>query len=94
MMGKYIFKSFTVGPRHAPTGANSNPLNPKDDYDVVLKEYDVYFVLKQNAIHERAKFYQRTQQTGKSIECFIRNLHELAQTVVSKNVRMRILEIN
>ena len=35
-----IFKSFTFDPRPDPTDANPNPLDPKDNYDVVLKKYD------------------------------------------------------
>ena len=73
-----IFKSFTFNPPPAPTDANPNPLDPKDNYDVVLKKYDAYFVSKRNTIYERAKFYQRTQEPGELIECFERNLHEFA----------------
>ena len=72
-----IFKSFTFDPPPDPIDANPNPLDPKDNYDVVLKRYDAYVVPKRNTIYERAKFYQRTQEPGESIECFVCNLHEL-----------------
>ena len=75
-MGRQAEKSFTFDPPPAPTDANPNPLNPKDNYGV-LKKYDAYFVPKRNTTYERAKFYQRTQEPGESIECFVCNLHEL-----------------
>ena len=91
-----IFKSFTFDPPPAPTDADPNPLDPKDNYDVVLKKYDAYFVPKRNTIYERAKFYQRTQEPGESIECFVRNLHELAANCrfeerETENIRDRLI---
>ena len=91
-----IFKSFTFDPPPDPTDANPNPLDPKDNYDVVLKKYDAYFVPKRNTIYERAKFYQRTQEPGESIECFVRNLHELAANCrfeerETENIRDRLI---
>lgn len=73
-----IYKTFRFPARPAATEQVPNPIDPRDDYDTVLKKFDEYFVPKRNTIHERAKFYQRVQQSGESIEAFVRNLHELA----------------
>ena len=35
-------------------------------------------VPRKNTIHERTKFYQRSQQAGESVESFVRSLHDLA----------------
>ena len=48
-----IIKSFTFDQTPAQTDANPNPLDPKDNYDVVLKRYDAYFVPKRNTIYEK-----------------------------------------
>ena len=86
-----IFKSFTFDPPPDPTDANPNPLDPKDNYDVVLKKYDTYFVPKRNTIYERAKFYQRlaSQLSASYVTCM-----SSQRTVASKNARPRIYEID
>ncbi|KAK3091772.1 hypothetical protein FSP39_022529 [Pinctada imbricata] len=38
-----------------------------------------YFVPKRNIIHERARFHQRKQLAGESVEAFIRSLYEIAE---------------
>ena len=91
-----LIYAFTFDPPPAPTDANPNPLDPKDNYDVVLKKYDAYFVPKRNTIYERAKFYQRTQEPGELIERFVRNLDELAANCRFKereteNIRDRLI---
>ena len=73
-----IYNSFTFDPRPEPTENVPNPPNPSDDFDTVLGKFDAYFVPRKNTIHERTKFYQRSQQAGESVECFIRSLHDLA----------------
>ena len=57
-----IYKSFKFEAPAAAPEAVPNPLNPKDDYATVLAKFETYFVPKRNTIHERAKFYQRSQQ--------------------------------
>ena len=54
--------------------------DPRDDFDTVLSKFDEHFVPKRNVIHERAKFYNRSQQAGESVEEFQRSLRELAAT--------------
>ena len=68
----------------------------ENKYDVVLDLLDKYFVPKVNLVHERAKFYQRAQQHGESMEEYIRVLHELADncefgTAKTENVRDRLV---
>ena len=50
----------------------------KKDFDKVLKMYDNYFVPRKNVIHERARFHQRGQNQGETIEMFVRSLYEIA----------------
>ncbi|KAL6482004.1 hypothetical protein MHYP_G00100840 [Metynnis hypsauchen] len=49
------------------------------DFDAVLKKFDEYFIPRRNVIHERACFYQRSQQQGETAEQYIRVLYELAE---------------
>ncbi|KAI4890200.1 hypothetical protein NFI96_001996, partial [Prochilodus magdalenae] len=49
------------------------------DFDKVLKKFDEYFIPRRNVIHERACFYQRSQQPGETAEQYIRALYELAE---------------
>lgn len=51
-----------------------------EDYDIVLGKLNGYFVPKVNVIHERARFYLRSQKRGESAEEYIRSLYELAET--------------
>jgi hypothetical protein len=55
--------------------------NERDEkvYDKVLEKFDGYFVAKRNQIHKRAKFHQRCQKLGESVETFVRSLHEIAE---------------
>lgn len=48
-------------------------------FDTVMAEFDEHFVPKRNVIHERACFHRRSQQSGESVEAFVRNLYELAE---------------
>ena len=52
------------------------PVDPKHDFKTVIKLFDEYFIPRRNTIHERTKFYQRTQHNGESVENFVRSLHE------------------
>ena len=59
----------------------------KDDYETILEQFDAYFVPKRNIIHERARFYQRRQNAGESVEAFIRSLYELAENCEFSHTR-------
>ena len=45
----------------------------------VMQKLDEYFVPKRNIIHEQARFHQRKQQPGESVEAFVRALYEIAE---------------
>ena len=57
-----IFKSFIFETRQ-PSDIDPVPVDPKDDFDVVLEKFEQYFVPKRNTIHERTLFYQRSQES-------------------------------
>ncbi|KAK6493915.1 hypothetical protein HHUSO_G330 [Huso huso] len=66
------------------------------DYDIVMRKMDEYFVPKRNIIHERARFHQRVQKQGETIEEYIRSLYELAETCAfgdakSESIRDRLV---
>lgn len=51
----------------------------EENYEAVLKKFDEYFIPRRNVIHERACFYQRSQQPGETAELYIRTLYELSE---------------
>lgn len=62
----------------------------------MLEQFDDYFVLRRNVIHERACFHQRVQRAGEKAETFIRALYELAEHCEfgasrDENIRDRIV---
>ena len=74
-----IFKSIRFDAVPAPTDAVPHPVDPKEDFAIVMKKFDDYFVPKKNTIHERTKFYHKTQDPGESIESFLRSLYGIAK---------------
>lgn len=63
-----IFKTFKLEP------------DDQKKFEVVLQEYEAYFVPRRNIIYERVKFNTRTQEDGESVEDFVTALHTLAST--------------
>ena len=51
----------------------------KKEYATVVSSFEGYFVKKRNVIYERAKFNQRKQHEGESVDIFITALHNLAE---------------
>ena len=51
----------------------------RDDPTKVMEQFDRHFIPKRNVIFERAKFNQRQQEEGESIEAYVRVLYELAE---------------
>ena len=56
-------------------------LSEEDDkkYSVVKAKFDGHFVKRRNVIYERAKFNQRCQEPGESVDSFITALYGLAE---------------
>ena len=50
-----------------------------NNFDLVMKRFDAYFIPKRNVIHDRAKFHLRVQQAGENAESFYRSLMELSE---------------
>ena len=53
---EHVYKSFTLEE------------GDEAKFDVILAKFDGHFVPKRNTIHERARFYQRNQKHGESVE--------------------------
>ena len=51
----------------------------KKSYDTVKRKLEGHFVKCRNPIFERAKFNQRRQERGESVDSFITSLHCLAE---------------
>ena len=65
-------------------------------YSTVLGKFEDHIVSKKNPIFERARFNQRHQQHGESVEAFVTALHHLAQhceygTLKSEMIRDRLV---
>lgn len=59
----------------------------------LLEKLNTYFILKVNVIHERARFFLRTQKHDESVEEYIRSLYETCQfgLVKIENIRDRLV---
>ncbi|XP_013403799.1 uncharacterized protein LOC106169054 [Lingula anatina] len=80
-MGKdaeHIFSTFKLSTADA-MAENSEGEPEAENFDVVIAKFDEYFIPRRNIIHERARFRQRRQIPGESIETFYRNLVELSE---------------
>ena len=53
--------------------------NNAKKYKVVKEEFDGHFVKWRNVIYERARFNQRRQEWGESVDAFITALYGLAE---------------
>lgn len=51
----------------------------RGEYKTVEKKLNDYFVVRRNTIYERAKFNQRKQNEGESVDTFITSLYQLAE---------------
>ena len=52
----------------------------RNKYEVVLGKFDAHFAVTKNVIFERARFNKRKQEKGESIELFITDVHQLAES--------------
>ena len=64
---EHVYKSFTLA-----DGDDAK-------FDVILAKFDEHFVPKRNIIHEWARFHQRIQKQGETVESFVQSLDELAE---------------
>ena len=65
-------------------------------YHTVKTKFDEHFVVRRNVIFERAKFNQRRQEEGETVDTFITALHALAEhcnfgTLTDEMIRDRIV---
>ena len=65
-------------------------------YDKVKAKFDSHFVKRRNLIYERAKFNQRRQEEGESVDAFVTSLYCLAEhcgygSLHSEMIRDRIV---
>ena len=68
----------------------------KNKYEVVLAKFDAHFAVTKNVIFERARFNKRKQEKGESIELFITDVHQFAEscefgTLKNELIRDRIV---
>ena len=62
-----MYKSFTL------------PEGDEKKFDVILAKFDKHLVPKRNVIHERARFHQRNQRQGETVEPFVRSVYGIAE---------------
>ena len=82
-----IYSSFqlaTTVPAPA-AGADAAVMPDANNFDLVMKRFDAYFIPKRNVIYEPAKFHLRVQQAGENAESFYRSLMELSETCDNKD---------
>ena len=51
----------------------------KKEYETVKDKFEAHFVKRRNTIFERAKFNQRRQEEGESVDSFMTSLYCLAE---------------
>ena len=83
---------YTMG-NHADDILCSFGLNEEDakKYDVVKGKFDGHFVKRRNKIFERAKFNQRVQKGGESVDSFITALYTLSEHSEYGNLREEMI---
>ena len=64
----------------------------KKEYATVVSSFERYFVKKRNVIYERARFNQRKQLEGESVDTFITALHSLAEHCMYGELRDEMIQ--
>ena len=57
------------------------------NYDTVVEKFELHFVKKRNVIFERARFNQRKQEEGESVNDFVTALFCLSEYCQCGNLR-------
>ncbi|KAL5020662.1 hypothetical protein ScPMuIL_002255, partial [Solemya velum] len=71
---------YTMGPAAEDILASLNlTRDERKKFDTVKAKFDAYFVVRRNIIYERAKFNQRKQLEGESVDLFITSLYGLVE---------------
>ena len=70
----------------------------KEKYETVKAKFEAHFIKRRNPIFERAKFNQRRQEEGKSVDSFITSLYCLAEhcaygALYDEMIRDRIVHV-
>ena len=79
-----IYSSFQLAttvqaPAAASTAAAAAAVPDADNFDLLMKWFDAYFIPKRNIIHERPKVHLCVQQAGENAESSYRSLMELSE---------------
>lgn len=59
----------------------------QEDFDVVLRKFESFYIPKTNIICERYGFFTRNQEPGETIDHYVMALRKLAQTCDFGNIR-------
>ncbi|XP_052778484.1 uncharacterized protein LOC128215919 [Mya arenaria] len=71
---------YSMGPEAEEIMSSFNLSNENSKkYDTVVEKLNQHFIPKKNVIFERAKFNQRSQMAGESVDSFITELYHLAE---------------
>ena len=78
---------------HADSVLTSTKIATEDrlKYDSVMSKFDEYFKVRRNVILERARFNQRNQLAGESVEHYITVLYTLVETCEYSNLTEELL---
>ncbi|XP_012941040.1 uncharacterized protein K02A2.6-like [Aplysia californica] len=80
-----ILRYRTATKLSAETGAIQSKITILRTTLTVLENFDAHFVPKWNLIHERAKFHARAQNSGETIEEYVRALCKLSEHAAFKD---------
>ena len=68
-----------MGPEAEKVYSTFTGIDDDTTLEQVLDEFDTYFIPRVNVLHERARFYSRSQQADENIKSYVRKLYELSE---------------